>query len=84
MEKVHNPQLYGMYLLCKEELETSNKSAVIEKYLYHATSSSSVISISKNNIDWRLTKRAKYGYGACFSTSPIYANKHSSNKGGKK
>lgn len=79
---MHNSQLYGMYLLCKEELEANNKSAVTEKLLYHATSLENAMNISKYNIDWRKTKRAKFGFGACFSTSPRYANKYSIAKGG--
>lgn len=82
MEKVYNPHLYGMYLLCKEELQTSNKFDVREHMLYHATSLENAIEISKNNIDWRATSRAKYGFGACFSTSPKYANKYSRVQGG--
>ncbi|XP_025413650.1 poly [ADP-ribose] polymerase 11-like [Sipha flava] len=82
VEKVYNPQLYGMYLLCKEELQTRNIFDVRELILYHATSSENAIEISKNNIDWRVTSRAKYGYGACFSTSPKYANKYSRAQGG--
>lgn len=83
MQKVNNPELYGMYLLCKEELlQTGNRHSVNTKILYHATSPTNAISIAQNNIDWRKTSRARYGMGACFSPDPKYAHRYSSKKGG--
>lgn len=73
-----------MYLLSKEELsKTYGDSNVNEKTLYHATSPRNATDIAKNNIDWRKTKRSRFGIGACFSNCPIYANRYSSSKGGR-
>lgn len=85
MSKVYNPHLYGMYLLNKEELKNNddNNFGVQELMLYHATSPSNAKEIAKNNIDWRMTNRSRYGCGACFSKSPAYANRHASSTGGK-
>lgn len=82
MKKVNNPQLYGMYLLWKEELKVSDSNQLNERLLYHATSPKNALSISRNNIDWRKTYRSRFGIGACFSTCPQYANRHSSADGG--
>jgi len=75
-----------MYLLCKEELMTMNNSEntkVEERILYHATSPNNAEKIARHNIDWRRTIRSRYGKGACFSPSPVYANKYALNRGGR-
>lgn len=87
MEKINNAYLYGMYLLCKEELEHQNycevnSSSLSEKILYHATSPTIAKTIANDNIDWRKTERSRYGKGSCFSPSPKYADTHSSANGG--
>jgi len=82
VKKVNNPQLYGMYLLWKEELKVRNSYQLRERQLYHATSPTNALSISQNNIDWRKTYRSRFGIGACFSTCPKYAHRHSSSDGG--
>lgn len=83
MKKVNNPQLYGMYLLCKEELrQIGNSCSVNEMMLYHATSPTKAKRIAEENINWRMTSRARYGIGACFSISPRYAHRYSSSNGG--
>jgi len=79
---VNNPQLYGMYLLWKEELKVSDGNQLKERQLYHATSPKNALSISQNNIDWRKTYRSRFGIGACFSMCPSYAHRHSSADGG--
>lgn len=79
---MNNPQLFGSYLLCKEELEATNDNEVEEKILYHATSELNAREIAKNNIDWRRTRRARFGIGACFSSCPRYAHQYSSQSGG--
>lgn len=50
--------------------------------LIHSTAASNVPSIEKNNLNWRLVQRAKYGYGVSFSENADYANFHSSWSGG--
>jgi len=73
-----------MYLLHKEELELDcDSNNVKEKILFHATSISNANSIAINNIDWRKTKRTRFGSGACFSPCPYYANKYAGLKEGK-
>ncbi|XP_050443262.1 zinc finger CCCH-type antiviral protein 1-like isoform X2 [Adelges cooleyi] len=81
VQKVNNPQLFGMYLLHKEELEANDKNKVKEHIMYHATSKYNVQSIIKNNIDWRYTTRSRFGRGACFSPDPYYAHSHASSIG---
>lgn len=81
MKKVNNPQLYGMYLLWKEELKVGVSYQLWERQLYHATSPTKALSISKNNIDWCKTYRSRFGIGACFSTCPKYAHRLSSSDG---
>lgn len=75
-----------MYLLWKEELlctSSYGSSAVKEIILYHSTSSENARRIARDNIDWRKTKRSKYGKGACFARDPLYASYHSSAYGGR-
>lgn len=50
--------------------------------IIHATSPTNALSISQNNIDWRKIYRSRFGIGACFSTCPKYAHRHSSSDGG--
>lgn len=80
---MNNSQLWGMYLLKKEELsKTDDLSRVKTLTLYHATSPIHADSIARNNIDWRRTTRTRFGIGACFSPSPKYAHDKSSSDGG--
>jgi len=73
-----------MYLLHKEEMGLDNSSGTVEEQtLFHCTSVSNAKSIAKNNIDWRLTNRTRFGKGACFSPCPYYANRYAGSKGGK-
>lgn len=82
---MNNPQLWGMYLLCKEELLNSNDGYnTKELTLFHETSPSNATSIAKNNINWRFTSRSRFGIGACFTPNPGYALRYSSSNGGKK
>ncbi|XP_025192386.1 poly [ADP-ribose] polymerase 12-like, partial [Melanaphis sacchari] len=77
VQRINNPQIYGMYLLHKEELELDcNSNNVREETLFHATSISNAESIAKDNIDWRKTTRSRFGVGVCFSPCTLYANKH--------
>lgn len=74
--------MYGIYLLHKEELQLELGN-VKEETLFHATSVSNAISIAQNNIDWRLTRRTRFGRGACFSPSASYAHRYAGLTGGK-
>lgn len=83
--RVNNTQLFGMYVLYREELgcDTFNQGKVKEYMLYHATSIKNAESIAYNNIDWRRTTRSRYGKGACFACTPGYADEHSSSHEGR-
>lgn len=83
MWKIYNPELYGLYLLQKEELQNGNMLEVKEINLYHSTSRSNADMIARNNIDWRMTRRSRFGVGACFSLYPKYAHTYASSNGGK-
>lgn len=84
MLKIFNPQLYGLFLLYKEELQIySSFDENNEVMLYHATSPENARSIARDNINWRMTLRSRYGNGACFSTCPHYAHTYSSSCGGR-
>ncbi|XP_026811227.1 protein mono-ADP-ribosyltransferase PARP14-like [Rhopalosiphum maidis] len=77
VQKINNPQIYGMYLLHKEELELDgNSEDVKEKTLFRATSIRNAESIARHNIVWRKTTRTRFGIGACFSPCTHYANKY--------
>lgn len=82
VKKVNNPQLYGLYLLSKEELQKDTSfnvtQNVSERFLYHSTTIENAEVIAKENINWRLTKRKRFGAGACFSPTPNYAYMYSS------
>lgn len=72
-----------MYLLHKEEMELDDRSGKVkEEILFHATSIENAQSIARNNIDWRKTRRSRFGIGSCFSNCAKYANKYSGLKGG--
>jgi len=84
VQKINNPKIYGIYLLHKEEMQLDYGSGeVYEKTLFHGTSIRNSIRIAQNNIDWRLTRRTRFGKGACFSPCPFYANKYAGSTGGK-
>ncbi|XP_003241017.1 protein mono-ADP-ribosyltransferase PARP12-like [Acyrthosiphon pisum] len=82
VQKINNPQLYGLYLLHKEEMKLDNSIGdVREETLFHATSVKNAKSIARNNIDWRLTGRTRFGKGACFSPNAPYAHQYAGRKG---
>jgi poly [ADP-ribose] polymerase 7/11/12/13 len=66
----------GCYLLKKEEY-VKRYGRVTEMELFHATCSSNVSSITRNNFDWRRTMRARFGIGVSFSPDAHYANAYS-------
>lgn len=51
--------------------------------LIHSTDVGNIPSIEKNNLDWKLVRRTKYGYGVSFSYDADYANTWCSKKNGK-
>lgn len=76
-----NPFLYHRYQIRKEEYKARG-IPFTEQTLLHATSKSKVPSILKNNLDWRLVNRSKFGRGVSFSPDPVYANTQSSRMNG--
>lgn len=67
--------MYGMYLLHKEEMRLANGGDdAQELVLYHVTANSRALESLKNGLDWRLTRRAKFGCGVSFSNDADYGN----------
>jgi len=62
--------MYGMYLLRKEEMRYGDKELI----LYHVTTKSRALESLKNGLDWRRTRRSKFGCGVSFSDDADYAN----------
>lgn len=83
VDRVQNPYLWGSYMLKKEEyINYLGFGIAKEEKLFHATAEGNVNSIVRNNFDWRLTKRTRYGRGVCFSPSAEYANKYCNQNAG--
>ncbi|XP_050053163.1 uncharacterized protein LOC114128066 isoform X1 [Aphis gossypii] len=79
IEKVNVPQMYGMYLLRKKEMQLNDGKAndVEEMRLYHVTAKSRAKNSLKNSgLDWRRTERSRYGCGVSFSDNITYADYH--------
>ncbi|KAL5234150.1 hypothetical protein ACI65C_001560 [Semiaphis heraclei] len=72
---VNVPQMYGMYLLRKEEMQlTRMGNSDKERILFHVTTKSRAVESLKNGLDWRRTRRSKFGCGVSFSDNADYAN----------
>jgi len=72
--------MYGMYLLRKQEMQLDNyKNDVQELMLYHVTSESRALESLKSGLDWRRTRRSKFGCGVSFSNDADYANFYADN-----
>lgn len=74
IHRVNAPQMYGMYLLRKEELQSTPEYLFQEIILYHVTIKSRAMESLKSGLDWRRTRRSKYGRGVSFSDDADYAN----------
>lgn len=74
--RVQNPYLWGSYLLKREEYlhYGGGFGVVTERKLFHATAADSIMSVVRSNLDWRRTKRGRYGHGVSFSPNATYAN----------
>ncbi|XP_050439170.1 uncharacterized protein LOC126844801 isoform X2 [Adelges cooleyi] len=79
IESVNHKQMYGMYLLRKADLELQGD--VEERLLYHVTSQTNALASMDSGLDWRRTKRAKFGKGVSFSDDANYANFYADNRG---
>jgi hypothetical protein len=83
VERVQNPYLWGSYVLKKEEyMNYPGFDIVKEEKLFHATAEENINSIVLNNLDWRRTKRTRYGHGVSFSPSAEYASTYCSPNAG--
>eukprot|EP00102_Acyrthosiphon_pisum_P021589 XP_016658799.1 PREDICTED: uncharacterized abhydrolase domain-containing protein DDB_G0269086 isoform X2 [Acyrthosiphon pisum] len=86
IQRIHAPQMYGMYLLRKAEMRLqTNGGNDIEKVLYHVTAESNAVESLIRGLDWRRNQRAKFGSGVSFSNDVDYSNYHanqSTNKEG--
>ncbi|CAI6368088.1 unnamed protein product [Macrosiphum euphorbiae] len=68
------PQMYGMYMLRKEEMNLDLGQRVQEKLLFHVTTESRAMESLDCGLDWRRTRRNKFGCGVSFSDDADYAN----------
>lgn len=80
--------MYGMYLLRKEEMlleksQKGNPCKVQELILYHVTTEQKGIQSLEHGLDWRRTKRSRYGQGVSFSDDAEYADFYANRSGGE-
>jgi len=86
VRQVNRQQMYGMYLLRKEEMETENGrtgTAVKELVLYHATTEDKGVESLNGGLDWRRTKRSRYRRGVSFSDDVDYADYYANRSAGE-
>jgi len=79
IHQVYAPQMYGMYMLHKEEMILDVDQKVQEKLLYHVTTESRAMESLTSGLDWRRTQRNKFGCGVSFSYDADYANYFANN-----
>jgi hypothetical protein len=84
VSRVQNPYLWGCYLLKREEYLGLGFGVLTEKKLFHATAEENVLSICRNNFDWRRSRRTRYGHGVSFSPCADYANTYCNQNAGHK
>lgn len=80
--------MYGMYLLRKEEMllkkyQKDNSCQVQERILYHVTTQQKGLQSLENGLDWRRTKRSRYGQGVSFSDDADYADYYANHSAGE-
>jgi len=73
IRQINDPHMYGMYLLRQSEMLMYN-NAVEERMLYHVTTEKRGLQSLESGLDWRRTKRSKYGRGVSFSDDADYAD----------
>ncbi|XP_060880334.1 uncharacterized protein LOC132952164 [Metopolophium dirhodum] len=79
IRQVYAPQMYGMYMLRKEEMKLTSGQSVQEKVLFHVTTESRAVESLDSGLDWRRTRRSKFGCGVSFSDDIDYANYYADN-----
>ncbi|XP_060879749.1 protein mono-ADP-ribosyltransferase PARP12-like [Metopolophium dirhodum] len=76
---VHVPQMYGMYMLREEELKLTIGRSVQKKLLFHVTTEARAMESLDSGLDWRRSRRNKFGCGVSFSDDADYANFYADN-----
>ncbi|XP_060879751.1 uncharacterized protein LOC132951798 [Metopolophium dirhodum] len=77
IQRIHAPQMYGMYLLHKAEMRLqANGGNDIEEVLYHVTAESNAVESLISGLDWRRNQRPRFGSGVSFSDDVDYSNYH--------
>jgi len=72
--------MYAMYLLRSEEMKLiAGRNKVKKLILYHVTTESRALESLESGLDWRRTRRAKFGCGVSFSDDADYANFYADN-----
>lgn len=66
--------MYGMYMLREEEMKLVVGRSVQEKLMFHVTTESRAMEALDSGLDWRRTRRNKFGQGVSFSDDADYAN----------
>lgn len=75
--------MYAIYKLRYEEMKLIvRQSKVKKKNLYHVTTEDRALESLESGLDWRRTRRAKFGCGVSFSDDADYANFYSDNSAG--
>ncbi|XP_022181092.1 uncharacterized protein LOC111041190 [Myzus persicae] len=75
IQHVNAPEMYGMYLLRKEEMRLSNGgNDVKERILFHVTSEDNAIDSLIHGLNGRRNQFLRFGTGVSFSNSAAYSN----------
>ncbi|CAI6369389.1 unnamed protein product [Macrosiphum euphorbiae] len=83
IRQVYAPHMYAIYKLRYEEMKLIvHQSKVKKKNLYHVTTEDRALESLESGLDWRRTRRAKFGCGVSFSDDADYANFYSDNSAG--
>ncbi|XP_025413576.1 uncharacterized protein LOC112685788 isoform X2 [Sipha flava] len=86
VDKVHNvyaTHMYGLYLLRREEIRLETGAADCEMTLYHVTTEQRAKESLEHGLDWRRTKRSRFGRGVSFSDDADYADYFADNRTGE-
>lgn len=84
VRNVYAAHMYGMYLLRKEEIQQqTGVGAKCEMTLFHVTTEQRAVQSLQDGLDWRRTKRSRFGRGVSFSDDADYADYFADNKTGE-
>jgi hypothetical protein len=75
--------MYGLYLLRREEIRLETGAADCEMTLYHVTTEQRAKESLEHGLDWRRTKRSRFGRGVSFSDDADYADYFADNRTGE-